>query len=41
MEGNDICSLPLLGEFGGLVNFVKEVAKECDAIEVNAFKHFI
>ena len=37
VEGSDICSLPLLWELGGLVDFVEEDAKECDAVEVNAF----
>ena len=41
MEGSDIRRLPLLGELGVLVDFVKEVVEECGTIEVNEFKHFI
>ena len=41
MKCSDVCRLSLLGELGGLANFIKEVTEECGPIEVNAFKHFV
>ena len=31
----------MLRKFGGLVDFVEEVAEEGDVVEVNTFEHFI